>query len=57
MKPLKYRNNKKISIQEEYKEYIKMADELNLKSNGQINLYKTGTILKTAQNLLDETTK
>jgi hypothetical protein len=51
------RNNKKISIEEEYKEYIKMADELKLKSNGKINLYKTGTILKTAQNLLDETTK
>ena len=51
------RLNFKKSIQEEYKEYIKMADELKLKSNGQINLYKTGTILKTAQNLLDETTK
>ena len=36
---------------------MKMADELKLKSNGQINLYKTGTFLKTAQNLLDETTK
>ena len=51
------RLNFKKSIQEEYKEYIKMADELKLQSNGQINLYKTGTILKTAQNLLDETTK
>jgi len=51
------RRNFKISIQEEYREYIKIVDELKLKSNGQINLYKTGTILKAAQNLLDETTK
>ena len=51
------RLNFKKSIPEEYKEYIKMADELKLKSNGQINIYKMGTILKTAQNLLDETTK
>ena len=47
----------KMTIQEEYDYYIKIADELKNKTNGEINLYKTGSILKTAQNLLDSTTK
>ena len=51
------RSNYKISIQQEYDECIKTADELKLKSKGEINLYKTLTFLKTAQNLLDSTTK
>ena len=36
----------KISIKKEYTEYIKIADNLKLKSYGEINLYKTGTFLK-----------
>ena len=47
----------KVSIEKEYKEYIKIADDLKLKSNSEINLYKTGTFLKTALKILDSTTK
>ena len=47
--------NKPIDV--EYNEYLKLADELKLKSNGIINLYKTGTIKKSALKLLDDTTK
>jgi len=47
----------KVSIEKEYSEYIKIADDLKLKSNGEINLYKTGTFLKTALKILDSTTK
>jgi hypothetical protein len=46
-----------MTIQEEYIYYTKIADELKEKTNGEINLYKTGSILKTAQKLLDERTK
>ena len=44
-------------INTEYNEYIKLATELKSKSNGIINLNKTGTIKKTALKLLDDTTK
>ena len=47
----------KVSIEKEYSEYIKIADDLKLKSNGEINLYKAGTFLKTAHKILDSTTK
>ena len=47
----------KIPIEKEYNEYIKIANDLKLKSNGEINLYKTRTFLKAALNLLDSTTK
>ena len=47
----------KVSIEKEYSEYIKIADDLKLKSNGEINLYKTGTFLKTALKILDSNTK
>jgi hypothetical protein len=49
--------NKFKSFNEEYIEYIKIADELKLKSNGLINIYKCGAIKKTALKLLDDTTK
>lgn len=51
------RNNFKIPIEEEYDNYIKMAEEFKTKTDGEINLYKTGSILRTAQKLLDDTTK
>ena len=44
-------------MKEEYDEYIKIADELKEKSEGVINLYKTGTIKRTALKLLDDNTK
>ena len=47
----------KMTIQEEYDEYIKMVDEFKNKSNGEINFYKTGSILRTSQKLFDETAK
>jgi hypothetical protein len=47
----------KYTLEEEYERYIKVADDLKLKSNGEIDIYKTGTILSTAERLLDETTK
>ena len=47
----------KVPIEKEYSEYIKIADDLKSKSNGEINLYKTGTFLKTALKILDSTTK
>jgi hypothetical protein len=50
------RNSNK-PINDEYTEYMKLADDLKSKSKGIINLYKTGTIKKTALKLLDDTTK
>ena len=44
-------------INDEYDEYTKLAKELKLKSNGIINIYKTGTVKKSALKLLDDTTK
>ena len=38
------RNNFALTVEEEYSNYIKLADELKLKSNGIVNIYKTGTI-------------
>ena len=51
------RNNFKITIQEEYNEYIKMVEEFKIKSNSEINFYKTGSVLRTAQKLFDESSK
>ena len=51
------RKQLKLTIQEEYDDYIKMVDEFKNKSNGEINFYKTGTVLRTAQKLFDETSK
>ena len=50
------RNSNK-PINDEYTEYMKLADDLKSKSKGIINLYKTGTIKKSALKLLDDTTK
>jgi len=44
-------------IHDEYTQYLKLADELKSKSNGIINIYKTGTVKKSALKLLDDTTK
>ena len=44
-------------INDEYDDYITIAKELKSKSNGIINLNKTGTIKKSALKLLDDTTK
>lgn len=41
----------------QYTKYIEMAERLKKESNDDINLFKTGTIKKTALNLLDQTTK
>lgn len=48
---------KTMTIEEEYDQYIKSADILKEKSNGLINLYKTGSINNTAMNLFDKLTK
>ena len=50
------RENNKISIQEEYEEYIKNADVLYKESNGILDLRK-GNIKTTALNLFDRYTK
>lgn len=51
------KSNPKLSLEEEYKEFIIMANELRLKSNDKINLYKTGSMKNTALYLFDSTTK
>jgi hypothetical protein len=43
--------------EEEYNDYIKIADDLKRETNGRINLYKTGSIRNTALSLFDELTK
>ena len=50
------RDNYKISIEEEYTEYLKTADELYKETNGIIDLRK-GNIKTTALNLFDRFTK
>ena len=50
------RDNYKISIEEEYKEYIRIADVLYKESNGVLDLRK-GNIKTTALNLFDRYTK
>jgi len=49
--------NKGKELIDDYNDYITIANDLKSKSNGAINLYKTGTIKKTALKLLDDTTK
>ena len=49
--------NKKITIQQEYDNFIKTANRLKEISKGVINLYKTGTIKNTALYLFDKFTK
>ena len=44
-------------IDDEYNKYLKLTNELKLKLNGIINLYKTGTMKKSALKLLGDTTK
>ena len=58
-KPLKDENGKKIrlTIQEDYELYIKIADDLKQATNGEINMYKTGTMRRTALQLFDKLTK
>ena len=51
------RNKYLLSVSEEYQQYIKLSNELMHKSSGIINIYRTGTIKKTALKLLDDTTK
>ena len=51
------RNKFHLSVSEEYEQYIKLINDLKEKSNGLINIYRTGTIKKTALKLLDDTTK
>jgi hypothetical protein len=47
----------KMTLKENYDLYIRIADELKEKTNGKINLYKTGDFKKTALHLFSETTK
>lgn len=51
------RKNFKKSIEEYYNENKQMADTLLEMSNGKINMYRTGTIKRTALKVLDQTTK
>lgn len=48
---------KKLSIEESYNEFIKMANEMKEKTDGKINFFKTGTVKKTALNYFYELTK
>jgi hypothetical protein len=54
---LKPDNRSKLSIEEQYKNYINMINTMKEKTNGKINMYKTGNIKSTALYLLDITTK
>jgi len=45
------------TFEEQYKYYVDLAEDFKTKTDGRINLYKTGTFKKTALKLLDETTK
>jgi hypothetical protein len=46
-----------ITIEEEFKEYIEIADKLKQASNGLINLYKSGNYIRASLDLFDKTTK
>ena len=46
-----------LSIEEEYKQFIKTADVLKVESKGMINLYKTGNLYSTSLSLFDRLTK
>jgi hypothetical protein len=45
------------AIDEQYKYYVNLSNILIQKTDGRINLFKTGTFKRTALKLLDETTK
>ena len=48
---------RKMTLQETRDILIKGADELKLKTNGMINLYKTGSFPQTARNIFNKTNK
>jgi hypothetical protein len=50
-------NKIEIPIEQEYKQFIEIADALKNESNGMINLYKTGSSHDTALNLFDRISK
>ena len=49
--------SKDLSIEEEYNQFIKIADALKIESKGMVNLYKTGNYRDTALSLFDRITK
>jgi hypothetical protein len=49
--------DKKLSLEESYSEFIKMANTLKEKTDGKINLYRTGNFKTTALNLFNDFTK
>jgi predicted double-glycine peptidase len=51
------KNDPVITIEEEYEQYIKIADTLKKESKGMINLYKTNSYHDTALNLFDRLSK
>jgi len=44
-------------VDEQYKYYVKLADNFKTMTDGKINMYKTGSIKRTSLKLLDEFTK
>jgi hypothetical protein len=51
------KHNKDLSIEEEFDQFIKIADTLKKESKGMINLYKSGNYRDTALGLFDRITK
>ena len=55
-----HRLNHELSFEEDYKQYVELADSLKaetINSPYKINMYRTGSIKNTALKLLDDTTK
>ena len=50
-------NKRVMTIEEEYKEFIEIADTLKHESKGMINLYKSGNYHDTALSLFDRVSK
>lgn len=51
------KETRKLSIEESYNNYIKMADELKARTYGKINFYKCGSVKQNALNYFFELTK
>ena len=51
------KQNKKLSLKEEYEKFVNLADKLKDITKGQIDLYKTGTVKRTALYLFEQLSK
>ena len=51
------KQNKKFTLKEEYENFVKLADKLKDITEGKIDLYKTGTVKRTALYLFEQLSK